>query len=103
MDQGRKSRRARTAFDTEFRAGSIEGRGKIRNLGEGGLFVTTASVPPQGESVQVRFNSPTEGAMELSGLVWWTTTRRHPTPGFGVRLLDADDRYQRLVRGLLRR
>jgi hypothetical protein len=41
--------------------------------------------------------------MELSGLVWWTTTRRHPTPGFGVRLLDADDRYQRLVRGLLRR
>jgi hypothetical protein len=64
--------------------------------------VNTASVPPQGESVQVRFTSPTEGAMEVSGLVWWTTGRRHRQQGFGVRLLDTDDRYQRLVRGLLR-
>jgi Tfp pilus assembly protein PilZ len=90
-------------IDTEFRAGKVSGRGKIRNLGEGGLFVNTASVPPQGESVSVRFTSPLEGALEVSGLVWWTTGRNHKTPGFGVRLLDADDRYQRLVRGLLRR
>jgi Tfp pilus assembly protein PilZ len=103
MEQGRKARRARAMIDTEFRAGKLAGRGKIRNLGEGGLFVNTSSVPPQGESVQVRFTSPTEGALEVTGLVWWTTGRGHKHPGFGVRLLDADDRYQRLVRVLLRR
>jgi hypothetical protein len=103
MQSERSGRRARTAINAEFRAGNVQGKGKIRNVGEGGLFLETSSLPPQGEQARIRFTAPT-GPIVVSGLVWWTTARRRArSVGFGFRLLEANRDFDTLVRGLLKR
>ncbi len=95
--------RVRTAIKTEFRAGSLRGRGTIKNVSPEGLFVSTGSIPEQGEAVQLVFPVP-GGRLALSGMVWWTTTGNHTMGpgqrGFGLRLLEAPERFQRLVESL---
>jgi hypothetical protein len=102
MASGSKTR-AKTSIDTEFLAGPVKGRGKIQNVGEGGLFVKAARVPSRGESISLRFNNHEGKPTTLSGMVWWTTTSRHPHPGFGVRIFDSPPHYESLLQRLLRR
>jgi Tfp pilus assembly protein PilZ len=97
--------RIRTVIQTDFVAGELKARGKIRNLCAGGLFVRTPVVPEQGESVSLRFRAPTGARVDVAGLVWWTTVERGLKDchrGFGVRVLDASDDYQALIKMLLR-
>jgi hypothetical protein len=103
MASDSKKSRARTSIDTEFLAGAVAGRGKIQNVGESGMFVKTSRIPPKGEGISLRFNNHEGLPLTLSGMVWWTTTLRHPNPGFGVRLLDSNPRYQSLLQRLLNR
>ena len=93
-------RRIRTAIQTEFEAGALQGRGTIRNVAEGGLFVGTTQVPHQGDLVSLSFRDPKGRELDVSGLVWWTTTDEpglHRAPGFGIRLLDDSEDYRRFV------
>jgi len=94
--------RIRTAIQTEFDAGPLRGTGKIRNVDEGGLFVGTEQLPDQGETVRIRFRA--EGtSVDVEGLVWWTTEDApgpHRARGFGMRLLDDSDAYQRFLSSL---
>jgi hypothetical protein len=99
----RTTPRVRTSICAEFKGSRLKGRGRIKNVGEGGLFVQTAAIPEQGDFVRVRFSQPMLGHLEVSGMVWWTTGRRHHTPGFGLRVLNADAPYRDLVTQLLRR
>ena len=95
--------RIRTAIQTVFEAGPVHGRGKIRNVGEGGVFVGTAQVPSQGEMVVLSFRDQKGRKLDVSGLVWWTTSDApgpHRVPGFGMRLLDQSDDYSRFVASL---
>ncbi|MEM7410778.1 MAG: PilZ domain-containing protein [Myxococcota bacterium] len=95
--------RIRTVIDTEFEAGSVHGKGKIRNVAEGGAFVGTSQVPDQGDLVVLSFRDGRGGRLDVSGLVWWTTSEApgaHTRPGFGVRLLDDDPDYERFVESL---
>ena len=95
--------RIRTAIETTFEAGPLRGQGKIRNVGEGGLFVGTPVLPAQGETVKVSFRDGRGHTLALSGLVWWTTDDdpgTHRASGFGMRLLDCDDEYERFLAGL---
>ena len=97
--------RIRTVIQTEFVAGELKARGKIRNLCAGGLFVRTPVVPEQGDSVRLRFRAPTGSRVDVAGLVWWTTVERGLKDchrGFAVRVLDASDDYQALIEMLLR-
>jgi Tfp pilus assembly protein PilZ len=70
-------------------------------MSEGGLFVGTASVPEEGENVDLSFRAPGGDEVSLSGLVWWTTNdgngKGHRTPGFGLRLLDDSDDFRSLL------
>jgi Tfp pilus assembly protein PilZ len=96
-------RRIRTAIQTEFEAGALQGRGTIRNVAEGGLFVGTTQVPHQGDPVSLSFRDPKGRGLDVSGLVWWTTTDEpgsHRVPGFGIRLLEDSEDYQRFVDSL---
>ena len=97
-------RRIQTVLQTRFEAGELSGTGKIRNLGDHGLFVGSNLIPEEGEAVLVTFTVPEGFRVEVSGLVWWTTCEsgdaRHRTQGFGLRLLDVSDAYQRFVEGL---
>jgi uncharacterized protein (TIGR02266 family) len=94
--------RVRTRIPTEFEAGRLKGRGKVRNLSAGGLFVGTAAIPQQGETVRLSLSVPGESPVEVTGMVWWTTKehRSHRTPGFGVQLLESNDDYDRILRDL---
>lgn len=96
--------RIRTAIQTEFEAGALQGRGKIRNVAEGGVFVGTAQVPDQGELVSLSFRDPKGRPVDVSGLVWWTTDESpgpHRAPGFGMRLLEDCDDFTRFVDSLV--
>ena len=97
--------RIRTVIKTDFVAGELKATGKIRNLCAGGLFVRTPVVPEQGDSVRLRFRAPTGTRVDVAGLVWWTTVERglkDRQAGFGVRVLDASDDYQTLIKMLRR-
>jgi hypothetical protein len=96
-------RRIRTAIQTEFEAGELHGRGTIRNVAEGGLFVGTAQLPRQGNLVSLSFRDYKGRGHDISGLVWWTTEDepgQHKSPGFGIRLLDDSEDYQRFLASL---
>ena len=96
--------RIRTCIATEFEVNGHRAKGRIRNVGEGGAFVGTASIPEQGESVDLNFRAPGGEEVRFSGLVWWTTDdccgTRHAAPGFGIRLLDGDDEFRRFLESL---
>jgi Tfp pilus assembly protein PilZ len=98
------SKRIRTAIQTEFEAGALHGRGKIRNVAEGGVFVGTEQVPDQGELVVLSFRDGKGREVDVSGLVWWTTQETpgpHRSQGFGMRLLEDSEAYARFVDSLL--
>lgn len=96
--------RIRTCIETEFAVRGRRAQGQIRNVSEGGLFVSTASVPEEGESVDLTFRAPGGEEVSLSGLVRWTTHdrfgKRHRIPGFGLRLLDESDAFRSLLASL---
>jgi Tfp pilus assembly protein PilZ len=97
------NRRIRTAIQTEFEAGALHGRGTIRNVAEGGLFVGTPQIPHQGELVSLSFRDGKGRGLGVSGLVWWTTTDEpgaHRSPGFGIRLLEDTDDYRSFFESL---
>ncbi len=99
-----ESKRVSTMLVAKFKACGKLGEGKIRNLGLGGLFVGTPSIPPSGETVRVRFRLPDGQMADVSGMVWWTTKQdagRHRVPGFGLRLIDADPAYEKAVRQMV--
>ena len=96
-------RRIRTAIQAEFEVGALHGRGKIRNVAEGGLFVGTAQVPHQGELVSLSFRDHRGRSLDVRGLVWWTTSDEpghHRAPGFGIRLIEDSDDYDRFLDSL---
>ena len=72
-------------------------------MAEGGLFVGTALVPDQGELVSLSFRDHRGKALDVHGLVWWTTSNEpgtHRTPGFGMRLLEDSEEYSHFVASL---
>ena len=66
------------------------------------MFVETRLIPPQGESVSLRFYPKSEARVEVAGIVWWTTdeSSKHRRRGFALRLLEDDSRYSELLAGL---
>jgi Tfp pilus assembly protein PilZ len=103
---GMNQKRVRTAMQANFQAGRVKGRGKVRNVSEGGLFVGTSAIPEEGEMALVSIQTPTGNRLAISGLVWWTTSRpggsANRAPGFGLRVLDDSQAYRNLVETLLR-
>lgn len=97
------TKRIRTSIQTDFEAGALRGRGKIRNVAEGGVFVGTTAMPSQGELVVLSFRAQGGAPLEVSGLVWWTTADApgpHRAPGFGMRLLEDSEEYSRFYDSL---
>ena len=95
--------RIRTSIPVEIRIAGRVSEGTVRNASDGGMFVETRTIPPQGESVSLRFSPRSAAAIDVSGLVWWTTTDstfRHRWRGFGLRLLEEDERWSTLLAGL---
>ena len=67
------------------------------------MFVETRTIPPQGETVSLRFSKRSVSSIDVTGMVWWTTEGspfRHRHRGFGFRLLEDDERYATMLEGL---
>ena len=98
--------RIQTALQTRFEAGPVKARGKIENVGPGGLFVGTPSIPETGDKVELRFEDRGGQRVEVTGVVWWTTDCQEvpggQPSGFGVRLVNAGEAYRELLRRLRR-
>jgi hypothetical protein len=95
--------RMRTVIPTEFRATSLSGKGEVRNVSDGGLFVGTSAIPKEGDCVELKLSAPGKPPIEVTGLVWWTTSdleAPNARSGFGLRLLEQSDQYLRLVESL---
>ena len=95
--------RIRTAIPVEIRASGRVAEGTVRNASDGGMFVETRVIPPQGEAVSLRFSKRSVSPLDVTGLVWWTTAdsrHRHRQQGFGFRLLEEDERYSAMLAGL---
>jgi uncharacterized protein (TIGR02266 family) len=113
MDRVMVEERIETAIRTDFETGEVKANGQIKNVGEGGLFVRTPSIPEAGDKVELSFDSPNGQRVEVAGVVWWTTDDREAYQlerrGFGVRLVNAGEAYRALLqrlrhqRGTLRR
>lgn len=95
--------RLRTKIPAVFRAGEMIGRGEVRNVSEGGLFVGTQSLPEEGSSIVVKLSAPGKIPVQVTGLVWWTTSRHQQGTrhcGFGLRILDDGAGFQRLLQSV---
>jgi hypothetical protein len=96
--------RIRTCIEAEFEVSGHRAKGRIQNVSESGAFVGTASIPEQGENVELNFRGPRGREVRLSGLVWWTTDdgggKRHRAPGFGMRLLDDNEEFRQFYANL---
>ncbi|HEY8157024.1 MAG TPA: PilZ domain-containing protein [Myxococcota bacterium] len=95
--------RIRTSIQVEIRVAGRVAEGTVRNASDGGMFVETRAIPPQGESVSLRFSPRSAATHEVTGMVWWTTEgspHRHKRRGFGLRLLEEDEGYSRILEGL---
>jgi len=95
--------RKRTVIPTEFRATGLSGKGNVRNVSDGGLFVRTSAIPDAGDCVELKLNAPGKPPIEVTGLVWWTTSQLEAPngrSGFGLRLLGQSESYLRLLESL---
>lgn len=93
-----ENERVQTRIPVEFLCGGLSGRGEVRNLSEGGLFVGTLAIPEEGSAVELTLSAPGKAVVQVKGLVWWTAPAGRAVPcGFGLRVLDDDEGYRRLV------
>jgi len=98
MRTGMTDERVRTRIPADFETAGLSGRGEVRNVSRGGLFLGTLSIPQEGATVAVKLRAPGSAPVEVKGLVWWTASSRSAKArGFGLRILDDDEGYQRLV------
>ena len=98
--QNRNHTRIPTAIPVEICSAGRVVEGTVRNASHGGMFVETRMIPSQGEPVSLRLSAKEETPIELTGLVWWTTEGspyRHKRRGFGLRLLEDDERYAEML------
>jgi len=95
--------RIRTSIQVEIHSSGRVAEGTVRNASDGGMFVETRAIPLQGESVSLRFAARGAVTHEVTGMVWWTTEGspyRHKRRGFGLRLLEDDEGYSKILAGL---
>ena len=90
--------RFRTKIPAQFKAGHVSGKGDVRNVSDGGLFVGTLAIPEEGSEVELTMCEPGKTEIVVHGLVWWTArVGQSKRCGFGLRLLDEQEDFQRLV------
>ena len=91
--------RKRVVIPAEFETDGRSGHGKVKNVSVGGLFVDTATIPNQGDTIRVRM-SPNGKQLDVTGMVWWTTRDTKSgkrIQGFGLRVLEENERYRAFV------
>ena len=98
-------RRGLALPETRFETKSVrDGRGRVKNVSQGGLFVLTSDIPLVGESVHFVFQDDAFVWIELVGAVRWIGQREDESgeSGFGLEIEDEPKEYRAYVRRLTR-
>jgi hypothetical protein len=94
-----KMRRALKRIPAVYEAGKLRGRGQVGGLSREGLFFCTDRLPDPGSPVRVVFSDHLGRKIEVSGDVRWNVNP--PTPGFGMHIDRASERYPEFYENLL--
>ncbi len=92
----RKLKRNVTRVPASFESGELRGKGHVKNVSKGGLFLRTEVLPEPGREVRVLFHTQQGRKVEIQGIVVWSTAElEHPDarPGFGVRFEGASEQF----------
>jgi hypothetical protein len=103
----RKLRRILKRIPAAFEAGTLRGKGHIKNVSKEGLFVRSNVLPPVGVDVRVLFPNRNSSKIEVHGTVRWTTDQlpagEKAKPGFGVYIArgneDFDEFFEQILLG----
>lgn len=101
-DERRGEQRHKVRFDVDYRADETFLFAQITDISGMGIFVATATPPPIGETVDLRFNLPEAvrnemgdgpAVLTLKATVQWVTDGppNAESPGMGLRFLDPDE------------
>jgi len=75
----------------------------ITDISQMGIFVRTTSPEPAGTRLNLRFNVPSQGVVELEGVVIWINPfrpgdRENLNPGMGVQFVGLSTEQRKLLR-----
>ncbi len=92
----RKLKRNVTRVPASFESGELRGKGHVKNVSKGGLFLRTDALPEAGSEVRVLFHTQLARKVEIRGIVVWSTAeldQPDARPGFGVRFEGASEQF----------
>jgi uncharacterized protein (TIGR02266 family) len=74
------------------------------NLSKGGIFVETASPLPVGSQLDLAFEVPGAGSLDVTGVVAWVRQGSFDglPDGMGIQFENLDERYGAMIDGLVR-
>jgi hypothetical protein len=105
MVERRRLRRILKRIPASFEAGSMRGKGHIKNVSKEGLFLRTNALPPVGSDVRVLFPDRNGTKIEVRGTVRWTTDQlpaaEKAKPGFGVYIARGNEVFDEFFEQIL--
>ncbi len=103
----RKLKRLVKRIPVAFDAADLRGRGHIKNVSKGGLFLRTEVLPVAGTGVRMLFHNRDGSKIEVHGKVAWNTSqldaaeRDQTRPGFGMIFDTTDNAYREFLEQLM--
>ncbi len=92
----RKLKRSVARVPASFESGEVRGKGHVKNVSKGGLFLRSDVLPEPGSEIRVLFHTQQGRKVEIEGIVVWSTTELEQPdarPGFGVRFEGASEQF----------
>jgi hypothetical protein len=100
----RRDRRVDTQQQVWVEGQEIRVEAEARNISRTGMFVVTRnSLPPPGTTLEVKFDDPHEGQVQVTMEVVWRTDDRDLNAKLGLRVADTRDvqAFERVVARLI--
>lgn len=101
----RKLKRTVARVPASFESGDLRGKGHVKNVSKGGVFLRSECLPESGSDVRILFHSRDGRKIEVTGIVVWNTNELggHPEvrPGFGIRFHEHSDAYREFYEQIL--
>jgi hypothetical protein len=101
----RRLRRILKRIPAAFEAGSLRGKGHVKNVSKEGLFLRSSVLPPVGCDVRVIFHDRNGSKIQVLGTVRWTTDQlpasEKAKPGFGVYIPRGNGEFDEFFEQIL--
>jgi uncharacterized protein (TIGR02266 family) len=104
MTTDRRQPRLPIKLEVEYRTAGAFLVSYSVNLSKGGVFLETGTPLPVGSQLQLAFEVPGAGALEVTGVVAWVRQGSFDglPDGMGVQFENLDEQYGGLIDGLVR-